>query len=133
MKESECQSLSYVCYFETPQTVAPQAPLSMEISRQEYWSGLPFPSPGIFPNQGLNLGLRHCRQILCHLHHQIGVLAFLILLSQKREYTVIVYSLPEYEVVTISCYGSWHCKIYLFIYFTLAGRKIVCITCSLIR
>ena len=27
----------------------------MEFSRQEYWSGLPFPSPGIFPNQGLNL------------------------------------------------------------------------------
>ena len=32
--------------FATPQTVAHQAPLSMEFSRQEYWSGLPFPSPG---------------------------------------------------------------------------------------
>ena len=30
----------------TPWTVARQAPLSMEFSRQEYWSGLPFPSPG---------------------------------------------------------------------------------------
>ena len=30
----------------TPWTVAHQAPLSMEFSRQEYWSGLPFPSPG---------------------------------------------------------------------------------------
>ena len=34
-----------------PWTVAHQAPLCMEVSRQEYWSGLPFPSPGIFPTQ----------------------------------------------------------------------------------
>ena len=33
--------------FATPQTVAHQVPLSMEFSRQEYWSGLPFPSPNI--------------------------------------------------------------------------------------
>ena len=38
--------LSYVRLFVTPQTVAHQAPLSMGLSRQEYWSGLPFPSPG---------------------------------------------------------------------------------------
>ena len=36
----------------TPLTVAWQAPLSMEFSRQEYWSGLPFPSPGDLPNTG---------------------------------------------------------------------------------
>ena len=35
-----------------PWTVAYQAPLSMEFSRQEYWSGLPFPSPGDFPDLG---------------------------------------------------------------------------------
>ena len=34
----------------TPQTVARQAPLSMGFSRQEYWSGLPLPSPGDLPN-----------------------------------------------------------------------------------
>ena len=34
----------------TPWTVARQAPLSMELSRQEYWSGLPFPFPGDFPD-----------------------------------------------------------------------------------
>ena len=34
----------------TPRTVAHQAPLSMEFSRQEYWSGLPFPSPGDLPS-----------------------------------------------------------------------------------
>ena len=36
----------------TPWTVAYQAPLSMEFSRQEYWSGLPFPPPGNLPNPG---------------------------------------------------------------------------------
>ena len=35
-----------------PQTVVCQAPLSMGFSRQEYWSGLPFPSPGDLPNPG---------------------------------------------------------------------------------
>ena len=46
------------------------APLSMEFSRPEYWIGLPFPSPGIFPIQGLNPGHPHCRWILNHLSHQ---------------------------------------------------------------
>ena len=36
------------------QTVPRLAPLSMEFFRQEYWSGLPFPSPGDLPTQGLN-------------------------------------------------------------------------------
>ena len=35
--------------FATPWTIALQAPLSMEFSRQEYWNGLPFPSPGDLP------------------------------------------------------------------------------------
>ena len=55
----------------TPQTVAHQAPLSLGFSGQEYWSGLPFPSPGgVFPIQGSNLGLPHCRQILYCLSHR---------------------------------------------------------------
>ena len=37
----------------TPWTVAFQTPLSMGFSRQEYWSGLPFPSPGDLPNPGI--------------------------------------------------------------------------------
>ena len=44
-----------------------QVPLLMEFSRQESWSGLPFPSPGDLPNPGFNSGLLHCRQILYHL------------------------------------------------------------------
>ena len=37
----------------TPRTVARQAPLSMGFSRPEYWSGLPFPSPGNLPDSGI--------------------------------------------------------------------------------
>ena len=42
--------LSYVQLSATPWTVAHKAPLSMEFSRQEYWRGLPFPTPGDIPN-----------------------------------------------------------------------------------
>ena len=48
------QMLSRVQLFATPWTVAHQAPLTMEFSRQEYWSGLPFPTPGDLPNPGIN-------------------------------------------------------------------------------
>jgi len=51
--KKESKSLSRVQLFETPWTVAGQAPLSMGFSRQEYWSGLPFPSPGDLPNPGI--------------------------------------------------------------------------------
>ena len=47
-----------------------QAPLSMGFSRQEYWSGCHFLLQGIFPTQGSNPGLPHCRQILYQLSHQ---------------------------------------------------------------
>ena len=40
------------------------------VSRQGHWSGLPFLSPGIFPTQGSNPGLLHCRQMLYCLSHQ---------------------------------------------------------------
>ena len=47
------KSLSRVQLFATPWTVAHQAPPSMGFSRQEYWSGLPFPSPGDLPHPGI--------------------------------------------------------------------------------
>ena len=47
------KSLSHVRLFVTPGTGAYQALPSMEFSRQEYWSGLPFPSPGYLPNPGM--------------------------------------------------------------------------------
>ena len=48
--------LSCVLLFATPWTVAHQAPLSMGFSRQEYWSGLPFPSAGDLPDPGIEPG-----------------------------------------------------------------------------
>ena len=47
------KSLSRVQLFATPWTVAFQAPPPMEYSRQDYWSGLPFPSPGHLPDPGI--------------------------------------------------------------------------------
>ena len=55
-----CNSMDLAC----------EAPLSLEFSRQEYWSGLPFPSPGDLPHPGIKPSLLHCRQILYHLNHQ---------------------------------------------------------------
>ena len=46
-------ALSHVWYFVTPWAVDCQTPLSMEFSRQEYWNGWPFPSPGDLPNPGI--------------------------------------------------------------------------------
>ena len=48
-----CGSHSAVSDFATPWTVSPQTPVSMEFSRQEYWSGLPFLSPGDLPDPGI--------------------------------------------------------------------------------
>ena len=50
------KSLSRVQLFATLWTIARQPPLSMGFSRQEYWSGLPFPSPGDLPDPGIELG-----------------------------------------------------------------------------
>ena len=65
-----CWLLSQVLLFVTLWAVACQAPLSMEFSKQKYWSGLSFPSPGIFLTQGSDPGLLHCRQMLYCLSHQ---------------------------------------------------------------
>ena len=50
---SSVQSLSRVRLIAIPWTVARQAPLPMGFSRQEYWSGLPFPSPEDLPDPGM--------------------------------------------------------------------------------
>ena len=50
------KSLSHVRLFATPWTVAYQASPSLGFSREEYWSGLPFPSPGDLPDPGIEPG-----------------------------------------------------------------------------
>ena len=54
-----CSVAQHVWFFVTPWTVVCQASLSMGFLRQEYWSGLPFPSPGDLPNLGSNPCLLH--------------------------------------------------------------------------
>ena len=78
------KSLSRVRLFVTPWTVAYQVPPSMGFSRQEYWSGLPFPSPGDLPDPEIEPGLLHCRQKLYHLSH------FLIL----KQYSAVSLEVP---------------------------------------
>ena len=56
------KSLSRIRLFMTPWTVAYQAPPSMEFSRQEYWNGLPFPSPGYLPKSGIESGFPALRE-----------------------------------------------------------------------
>ena len=68
----------------TPWTVAYQAPQSMEFSRQEYWSGWPFPSPGDLPNLEIKCGSPTLQAVLYHLSHQgspYKTLLLLLLLS----------------------------------------------------
>ena len=64
------KSFSRVLFFVTLWTVACLPSLSMGFSMQEYWNGLPFPSPGDLPNPGIEPGIPHCSWILYHLSHQ---------------------------------------------------------------
>ena len=61
--KSESVNVSYSVIFDSLQPhelyVTHQTPLSMGFSRQEYWSGLPFPSPGDLPNSGIEPSLLH--------------------------------------------------------------------------
>ena len=70
------QPLSHVQLFASPCTVARQSPLSMEFPQQEYWSGLPLPSPGDIPDPGIKSvspvspALAGGSLPLCHLRSQ---------------------------------------------------------------
>ena len=55
----------------------------MGFSRQEFWGGFPCPLQGIFPTQGSNLCLPHCRWILYHLSHQGSPASYAV--QQKRK------------------------------------------------
>ena len=64
VRKVKVKSLSHVPLFATPWTVAYQVLLPMGFSRQEYWVGCYFLFQEIFPTQGLNPGLPHCKQML---------------------------------------------------------------------
>ena len=99
------KSLSSVQLVATPWTATYQAPPSMGFSRQEYWSGVPLPSPtgvgsfsllqGIFPTQGSNPDFPHCRRILYQLILP-GLFSFPLLCSSPWSYlkTASWFTLP---------------------------------------
>ena len=68
-KWSEVKSLSPIRLFMTRYTLAYQAPPSMEFARQEYWSGLPFPSSGDLPNPEIEPGSLALKEEFLPLHH----------------------------------------------------------------
>ena len=82
------KSLSRIQLFVTPWTVAYRASPSMEFSRQEYWSGLPFTPPGDLPNPGIEPGLLHCRQTLYCLSHQESIRTYI---TYKSEYLLMAF------------------------------------------
>ena len=75
------QSFSHVWPFVTPWTIACQVPLSMRLSWQEYWNGLPFPPPGHLPGPGTeyeSLYLLHWQVDSFPLHHLGSPYALLV-------------------------------------------------------
>ena len=68
---------------------ARQAPLSMEVSRQEYWSGSHSLLKRTCPTKGLNPGLPHCRQILYCLSHQETLFFLISMIKMKTHVTAV--------------------------------------------
>ena len=93
----------------TPWIVAYQACLSMGFSRQEYQIGLSFPSPRIFPIQGLILGLLHCRQTLYPLSHQGSPNSILKSIDITLPTKVCLVKSMLFPVVMYAC-ESWTIK-----------------------
>ena len=118
--------LSRVGPSETPWTAAYQAPPSMGFSRQEYWSGLPLPSPKntgvgchsllqeIFLTQGLNPGLPHCRQMLYRLSHQGSHISPYLFIYLKT----ILLSTESWHMNTVLCFTSKCASRYSQIFFS---------------
>ena len=90
-------------------TVAHQAPLSMEFSRQEYWSELPFPFPGDLPNPEIEPGFPELRQVIYHLSHQGSSIVYSFLLLSST-------ALYEYPRIS-PAEGHLGCLLFPFCYY----------------
>ena len=85
----------------TPQTVAHQAPLSMGFTRQEDWSGLPFPSPGDLPDPGIEPGSPALQADSLPRHLESPVLVYIV-------------SALTYSIYNISL--SIYCQFFVFVF-----------------
>ena len=84
---SVCAKLLGHVLFVTPWIVAHQTPLSMGFSRQEYWSGLPCPSPGVLPDPGIPYVSCIGRWVLyhqCHLESHLGFCICITIRAYKK-------------------------------------------------
>ena len=112
---THAQLLSCVRLFATLGTVAHQAPLSMEFSRQEYWSGLPFPPPGDLPDPGISCVSCIGRQVLYHsatweaplvafqVFKQEPLLSELFYIQYCMHSTFLKYQVSSFEVGMYRC------------------------------
>ena len=76
----------------TPWTAACQVPLSMEFSRQGYWSRLPFPSPGDLPNPGIKYASPMLQAVSLSLSHQLYLFLSIIFQRLKKRKTLHIFS-----------------------------------------
>ena len=86
------KSLSRVRLFVTPWTAAYQVPPSMGFSRQEYWSGLPFPSPGDLPDPGIEPMSPTC---------QVGIVGRCFTIWATRRHTIFPVSKNTKKVLPL--------------------------------
>ena len=101
----------------TPSTVAFQAPVSMGFFQQEYWCGLPFPSLGDLPTQGLNLCLLHLQADSLSLSYLGSPLYLLIFL--KSFYLSILFEFKDFlpfhfleSSITVYLFLSFKCSLH---------------------
>ena len=99
---------SRVLLFATPWTVACQAPLSAGFSRQEYWSGLPFPSPGDRPKAGVEPVslMSPALQILYHQHH-LGSPSHSRVMCNYLMTSLIVYQFSKFSQIPLQ-FAKFH-------------------------
>ena len=122
---------SHVPLFATPWTVACLAPLSMGYPRQEYWSGLPFPSPGALSNPGTDLLLLHWQADSLPLSHlgnpswevdkavqDLTASESLSIENSPPKLLSQIDNFPSYQLPAISC-QTWFVRFFLFSMITL--------------
>ena len=120
--------VSHIWLSATPWAVAHQAHLSMEVSRQEYWIGLPFPPPGDLPNPGINpdlLGLLHWQADSLPLHY-LGRPHIIFGTCYQHDWSAVWFTLVRvvssvsfHIKVTSICFSVFTISFSFFSYFTI--------------
>ena len=100
-----------------PQTIAHKAPLSMGFSRQIYWSGLPFPSPGDLPDPGIEpqvsyIAGRYCLNHQSTYSHLAGFIYFhssniTVAVNTPRDQILVSRHYPPIKEIRVPCRDCW--------------------------